>query len=475
MKKIIFVFFCFLTFLVKAQIAVVVNAVPANTPANDTIFIAGSFNNWNPGDLNYQLKKQSNGNYTITLPACSGSIQYKFTRDDWTKVETQSNGQDIANRNFTCGSSDSIKDQILGWHDLIDGIGCTSTASWNVHIMTDSFFIPQLNRYRRIWVYLPPQYDSTSRRYPVLYMHDGQNLFDVCTSFAGEWGIDETLNSLFNQGDSGCIVVGIDNSQYRLDEYSPWINKTYGGGEGSQYVDFIVQTLKPYIDAHYRTKTDRSNTGIAGSSMGGLISFYAAMKYQNVFGKAGIFSPSFWFADSVFTFAQQAGHQQQMKIYFVCGDNEGDASMVTDMKQMFHQLVTEGFDSTKEIFETIVPGAQHSETYWRQDFPGCYEWLNFWQQYALGINPVKNNLNQFFVSDDPSQNQLQAHLTLNTTQSVLMKLISIDGKIIDTVLQKNLTSGIYTFTINKSSYTKGIYLMVCKIGDESFTDKVVFQ
>lgn len=475
MKKVFIFFFCLFSIALNAQVVVVVNSVPNNTPPNDTLFIAGTFNSWNPDDAAYRLIKQTNGNYTITLSSCSGTIQYKFTRGDWTKVETQANGQDIANRTFTCGSSDSIKDQILGWHDLLDTAGCKTTAAWDVHIITDSFFMPQLNRYRRIWIYLPPKYDSSSRHFPVLYMHDGQNLFDVCTSFAGEWGIDETLNSLFNEGDSGCIVVGIDNSQYRIDEYSPWINKSYGGGEGSQYVDFIVQTLKPYIDSHYRTKTDRDNTGIAGSSMGGLISFYAAMKYQTVFGKAGIFSPSFWFADSVFTFAQQEGRQQQMKMYFVCGDNEGDASMVTDMKLMFHQLVTEGFDSTKEIFETVIPGAQHNESYWKADFPGCYEWLNFWKEYAVGIAPVKNNLNQFFVSDDASHNQFQVHITLNMGDLVIMKLVSIDGKTVDTVLEKNLSAGTYTFLINKSAYTKGIYLLVCKIGDESFTDKITLQ
>lgn len=124
-------------------------------------------------------------------------------------------------------------------------------------------------------------------------MHDGQNVFETATSFSGEWEVDESLNALHENGDYGCIVVAIDNGgAFRLDEYSPWINTQFGEGQGDDYMQFIINTLKPDIDNSYRTKPERDYTGIMGSSMGGLISMYGGMEYNSVFSKIGAFSPS---------------------------------------------------------------------------------------------------------------------------------------------------------------------------------------
>ena len=150
-------------------------------------------------------------------------------------------------------------------------------------------------------------------------MHDSQNLFDNYYSFAGEWGIDETLNSLFNAGDYGCIVVGVDNGGVeRINEYSPWVNASYGGGDGDKYARFIVETLKPYIDQNYRTSPEREKTGIMGSSMGGLISFYIGLKYQEVFSKIGIFSPSFWFSKECYSFGAKTKKNVSIEYLFSC-------------------------------------------------------------------------------------------------------------------------------------------------------------
>src|SRR3712207_4115220 len=129
-----------------------------------------------------------------------------------------------------------------------------------------AFAMPQLGRTRRVWIYLPPDYATSSKRYPVLYMHDGQNVFDAATSYAGEWGVDEALDSLHAAGDHGAIVVAVDNGhQQRMNEYSPWKHPQAGGGEGDGYVDFLALTLKPYVDARYRTRPDAASTGIMGS------------------------------------------------------------------------------------------------------------------------------------------------------------------------------------------------------------------
>ena len=164
-----------------------------------------------------------------------------------------------------------------------------STASNQVSTFTIE--APQLKSTKKIWLYLPKNYTSSTKKYPVIYMHDAQNLFDSKTSFAGEWNIDEKLDSLSAQ----VIVVGIETTEKRMEELTPFVNAKHGGGKANDYLDFIVNTLKPTVDGTYRTKTNAKNTIMIGSSLGGLTSFYALLKYPNVFGKAGVFSPSFWF------------------------------------------------------------------------------------------------------------------------------------------------------------------------------------
>lgn len=205
-----------------------------------------------------------------------------------------------------------------------------STAS--KQISTFSIDAPQLKTSRKIWLYLPKGYETSTKKYPVIYMHDAQNLFDAKTSFAGEWNVDEKLDSLKSQ----VIVLGIENGgDKRLEELTPYKNEKYGGGNSDKYLEFIVNTLKPEIDKKYRTKTNAKNTTIMGSSLGGLTSFYAVIKYPEVFGKAGVFSPAFWINRKVINAYMANSKKLKAKIYFLCGDSEGnDESMVTDLNHM---------------------------------------------------------------------------------------------------------------------------------------------
>src|SRR5438132_769367 len=277
-------------------------SVPASTPTTAAIFVAGTFNQWNPGASAFRLAPQGGGTYAITLPpSVRGPIEFKFTLGSWDVVEQDSAGRDVPNRAFTVPTAGtaSYAATVARWRDGSPRPLAPASATASVSVLSDSFAMPQLGRRRRVWLYLPPGYARSQQRYPVLYLQDGQNVFDARTSFAGEWGVDETLDSLRALGDAGVIVVAVDNGQQRrFDEYSPWPNPQYGGGQGDGYVEFLVQTLKPYIDQHYRTLPDRFHTGIAGSSMGGLISLYAALKYPDVFGRVGVFSPAFWVAPS---------------------------------------------------------------------------------------------------------------------------------------------------------------------------------
>ena len=255
------------------------------------------------------------------------------------------------------------------------------TATSSVSILADKFPMPDLLRDRRVWIYLPPDYKTSTKRYPVIYMHDGQNVFDAATSFVGEWGVDETLDSLQQAGDWGAIVVAIDNDgKHRLDEYNPWkhTDPKYGGGEGDLYLDFITYRLKPYIDRTYRTRPDRMNTAIVGSSLGGLISLYAVLRYPAVYGKAGVLSGALWIADPmIYAMAQNARPLfPKPSIYFVAGDSEtADGSQVRDQTRMLGALVRAGFPLDTSVKAVASKDGKHSEWFWRREFPAAYQWL----------------------------------------------------------------------------------------------------
>lgn len=246
-----------------------------------------------------------------------------------------------------------------------------STASKNVSTFTIE--APQLNTSKKIWIYLPENYsENIQKKYSVIYMHDAQNLFDAKTSYSGEWNVDEKLDSL----KAKVIVVGIEHgNEKRIDELTPFKNEKYGGGNADNYLEFIVKTLKPHIDKNYRTKTKAKNTILFGSSLGGLVSYYGALKYPEVFGKAGVFSPSFWFSPEIYTFTEKQP-KIKTKIYFLCGDKESD-DMVNDLTKMKRLLDTKRcyclhLDKTK-----IVKGGEHNEKLWRDHFAEAILWLGY--------------------------------------------------------------------------------------------------
>src|SRR3954469_17512189 len=186
---------------------------------------------------------------------------------------------------------------------------------------------PQLGNQRDLLVYLPPSYGQGDRRYPVIYMHDGQNLFDRATSFGEEWEVDQTLEEVSGEG-LETIVVGIPNTGERLDEYSPFHDRKHGqGGNGDAYLDFIVRTVKPVIDRDFRTRPERECTGIAGSSMGGLISLYAFFRRSDVFGFAGVMSPALWFANgAIFDYMSTVAFAPG-RLYLDVGTKEGEETL----------------------------------------------------------------------------------------------------------------------------------------------------
>lgn len=250
-----------------------------------------------------------------------------------------------------------------------------STAASNVFLLKKEFIIPNLNAIsHKVWIYLPPNYDKTSKKYPVIYMTDAQNLFDAATSYAGEWEVDETLNKLYEKTGKGFIVVGIENGgEERINEYTPWKNEKYGGGKGAIYADFIVNTLKPYIDDHYRTKKQRKHTSLIGSSLGGLISYYGGLKYPKTFGKIGALSTSFWFSEKVVAFTQEKGNLKNVKLFLLVGGKEGE-DMDKNTQKMEKLLLKTGF-KPKNLKSKIAPEGKHNEAFWSSEFSAIVSWL----------------------------------------------------------------------------------------------------
>ncbi len=410
--------------MLQAQLTLKVTAIPANTPANSSIHAAGTFNNWNPSDPNTKLTLGTNGNYTLTIMPPVGQVKFKFTRGSWPTVEGSAGGGFLPDRVFNYNGQPTTLDlTILSWEDTGGGGGTGGTAAPNVQIMAQNFAIPQLNRTRRIWLYLPPDYNTTTKEYPVLYMHDGQNLFDDNTSFAGEWGVDEALNNLYAQGDYGCIVVGIDNGgQYRLDEYSPWVNPNYGGGQGDEYIAFIVNTLKPHIDANYRTLEGRNATGIMGSSMGGLISMYGFSEFQDVFSRVGVFSPAFWFAGSS-SADHVAAHPKEgdARVYFLAGGQE-PGYVTTDMQAVATSMTTAGFGNNEKKTKVVANG-DHAEWFWKQEFGEAYQWL-----FAGAVSTTSQPIEQgdWLVYPNPATTLLRFE-GLASEQDIQLRIYGIDG------------------------------------------------
>ncbi len=356
-----------------AQFTVRLVVTDVATKKNEDIYVAGNFNNWNPKDENYKLKVFGGSRKSVVLKdLAAGVYAFKFTRGGFDKVETTSDGRDIADRVLEVNGDLSLDLTIAGWKDEYPDKPKRYTASPQVKILDTAFSMTQLNRKRRIWVYLPKGYASSGKNYPVLYLQDGQNLFNEQTAAFGEWGVDECLDSLQQKIGKECIVVGIDHgNNKRMTEYNPYNHAQYGVGEGKDYAAFLAKTLKPFIDTKFRTKKSAANTFIGGSSMGAVISLYAITQYPESFGGGLLFSPAFWVSPELYAEVEKFNPSAAPKIYFYAGGKES-ASMVSDMKKM-----TDLFDKKQniQIRKVVNPLGQHNETYWRTEFAEAWTWL----------------------------------------------------------------------------------------------------
>lgn len=359
-------FIAFAAALASAATTTFLVTVPANTPPADTVYIAGDFQGWNPGSPAHALTRQPDGRWSITLDLPdSVEIQFKFTRGTWARVEKGPSGEEIPNRRYTPVGTQTVPLTVANWADIVP-----STVTGHVEFLTHA---PFLNG-RRCWVYLPPGYFDSDRHYPVLYMHDGQNLFDQAASFAGEWRVDETCETLIAAGEiEPVIVVGIENGGgSRCNEYTPWFDAGVGcGGAGHAYLTAIRDILMPEVDLRYRTRPGANY--MAGSSLGGLISAYAGYAFD-AWPRVAAVSPSYWFSGTqMLTYAQAAGRPPSFaRFYQDIGTAESGQANVNTMRNI---ALAQGFLEGEDFLTVVAQGHGHNEAAWAQRLPNILRFL----------------------------------------------------------------------------------------------------
>lgn len=382
-------------------------AVPGSADTADApeIHCSMSIDSWPEGGR--PLKQIAPGLYQADFQFYAGEeFEYKFCREKaWRTVEKDANGGEITNRKLVLDHSTPkalvVFHAVVRWADReptvpfaarfssLDAAAAAeprkSTRSGDIRTHAD-FNSPQLGNNRTILVYLPPGYEkNVNERYPVLYMHDGNNVFDVVGSANNmEWTADETAERLIQEkAIQKLIIVAIYNTENRFKEYTPFVDKNYGGGDGDKYLAFIVDTVKPFIDKTYRTQADRGHTSICGSSLGGLISLYALQKYPDVFGSAGVVSPALWWSERQMLKILPADYKRPIRIWVDIGTGEGKTDgtpgrvvrAVEDARALVKLLEEKKLKRGEEFAYLEVENGSHNERAWASRFDQVLKYL----------------------------------------------------------------------------------------------------
>jgi predicted alpha/beta superfamily hydrolase len=337
------------------------------------VYMASSLNGWKEKDENCRLTKDvKDGYYKLHIADCPDLIEFKFTRGSWETEESNTHNEPLPNRSWKEKDGQLFYiSTIQAWKDVPVTVMMTETI--NVSLWKQDLFIPQLSRNRNVWVYLPPNYDK-KKKFPVIYLHDAQNVFEATQSGFTKWQAGAALNKLYELTGWACIAVAIEHgNEHRLSEYSPWPNSEHGGGEGKAYMDFLVNTLKPLVDDNFKTIRTAQHTAIMGSSMGGLISMFAALEYGHIFGKVGVFSPSFWWGDDLYELAANQPFNNVQKLVLLAGGKESE-TMIADVLAMYNTLVDNDYFEHKIMLDFYEWG-QHTESFWALEFDKALRFL----------------------------------------------------------------------------------------------------
>lgn len=347
------------------------------------VYLSGNFNAWALEDIRFRLLKVSFGSYRLELPAeiaLPEVLEYKYTKGDWGNEELDEWGKPVPNRKVRKAEA-IVMDFVPHWERA--GINYNRDYLPEIVLISEDFEIPQLNKRRRIWALLPYDYHRTTRRYPVIYLQDGQNLFDPGAPY-GNWAIDRSMAILAEQGMHEAIVIAVEHGGIeRINEFNPFPSRRIGKAEGKEYITFITQTLKPYVDGHFRTLPQRNFTGIGGSSMGGLVSIYAGFMFHDTFGRLMIFSPSLWVSSHIYFNAIHFTPPQDTRIYVYAGGKES-RDMVPSVENLRLTLERKGLDPAPLHFHvSIDPEGRHNEARWGEEFPKAMQWLFFTNMMPL--------------------------------------------------------------------------------------------
>ncbi|MEB3221915.1 MAG: alpha/beta hydrolase-fold protein [Candidatus Sericytochromatia bacterium] len=367
----------------KCQITLEVHA--PTTPARGRVYLASSLNDWRTDDPAMRFEEVEPGRYRLTLALARGTVvEYKVTRGTWRTVEVDDRGMELENRKLTVFGATSLRLDVPHWRDQASARRPARRRATDVAIV-GPIAIPALDREREVAVYLPPGYHTEpNRRYPVLYMFDGQNLFDPGTAFNQEWAVDDVCERLIRAGRlAPLIVVGIYNGEAkRTSELSPWKDARLDAmGEGHAFMRWIVSDLKDHVDTHYRTLTGPEHTGLAGSSMGGLAALFGVYRYPLVFGRVAALSPAFWFARSqIFRYVATMPPPLQARVYMDCGELETTRvhpkrDFYRVAASMVDLLELQGFKREESMRWVSDPHGTHSEADWARRLGPALEWL----------------------------------------------------------------------------------------------------
>jgi predicted alpha/beta superfamily hydrolase len=371
------------------------------------IYLAHSHNGWDPGSDKFKLQARSDMSWEIimTPAAADSAMEFKFTRGSWETEELKADMTVPGNRMLpevdpkylTNGEKPEFAFEIPKWGDQRPNVQARADVN-PYYFLNVTGTVKRLEVTggdvtpfkRDLLVWLPPGYDAPEnkdRRYPVLYMHDGQNIFQKHPGIPAEWGVDETATKLINDKSvEPLIIVGIPNTKLRMTEYAPPSINNADKGEavsgGEQYVNWIIASVMPRVERAFRVRTGPDSTGIGGSSLGGLISLYAGVTHPQVFGKVLAESPSLNFRKvnygAEFT---AASRPWPARVYIAVGGTElgkakqaENAAYANAVKVFNQSLQDEGLGDDRRKFVLDEP-AEHTESAWAARFPGALKFL----------------------------------------------------------------------------------------------------
>ena len=350
----------------------------------DACYMVGSFNNWATPGFFVGFLPRSGEKIQFTLPDLEeGALEFKLLRESsW--LNCQVDAQGILHEGYSLDVATTERYALLtnNWRDEF----AASTASPQVHLLDEAFYFPSLDKKLKVWIYLPLGYATSDVYYPVIYMHDGQHLFDEALAPGRkgpvEWQVDETIDKAAEKA----IVVAISHGADIADRFNTYLldpHENVSAPKGREYLHDIVQVLKPYVDLHFRTKAGRATTAMVGSSLGGLLTCYAGLLYPHVFGSLGVFSPSFWIGHHMDKLLAQSTIEEKKNIhgqryFFYAGekeirkkDGQLQDSMVSDMLDFVEPFAA---DFRPHIQVDIDPDGKHGALYWQKAFRRFYAW-----------------------------------------------------------------------------------------------------